>query len=305
MLFPKTLFQLTHLPPLPQQCNLLGLLNALEGKSHPEPQQTVISTNHPHSRTTSHPLPSQSYFLRSWIQTKMEKSPVVWVTAAIPTGLAKSRRQLETAAVRSTATGREGRKESEFIVYYTWSHSGLIKAGVFIFSSKQKDSSNDGCNNWFTTKAPLRPLSNGGYHSHRVYGVNKNPSGKEKDALKAVIKARHLWLEFKKNFLTHQEIWDCLFQAEKQLQGKRGSTLIPQMMMCYKGCRLRKREGVPEVFLCTARRPSSGLLIHVLTKQKVQILTHQSLKSWRRGTDPGFREQTKMSRVTTGTHLSQ
>lgn len=47
---------------------------------------------------------------------------------------AKSRGQLETAAVRSTPTGREEGEEGEFIVYYTWFHAGLRKAGLYFLS---------------------------------------------------------------------------------------------------------------------------------------------------------------------------
>lgn len=47
---------------------------------------------------------------------------------------AKSRGQLETAALRSTPTGREEGKEGEFIVYYTWFHAGLRKAGLYFLS---------------------------------------------------------------------------------------------------------------------------------------------------------------------------
>lgn len=122
----------------PPPAMLSSRITALkEGKSHPEPSaDSNLNKIHPLQDHQSPSSSSQSYFLRSQIQTKMEKSPVAWVTAAIPRGLAKSRRQLETAAVRSTATGREGRKESEFIVYYTWSPFWPHKSWVFYFLSQ-------------------------------------------------------------------------------------------------------------------------------------------------------------------------
>lgn len=84
---------------------------------------------------------SRSHSLRSQLQTVMEKRPVGWVTAAIPGAWAKSRGQLETAVVRSTATRREEKKEGEFTVYYTWSHSGLRKAGFYFLSQAKSFSS--------------------------------------------------------------------------------------------------------------------------------------------------------------------
>ena len=111
---PKHFSQLTHLPSLTQRCHLLGSRFSRKTNQTQSPQQTVTSTR---KATPAPPrLPfssSRSSFLRSQIQTKMEKKPSCVSHCTTPRGLGRGQRTAGNSCWEITRSRGRGEKRAD------------------------------------------------------------------------------------------------------------------------------------------------------------------------------------------------
>lgn len=187
-------------PPSPVLASRTTALILKEDKSHPEPSadSNLNKKIYPSATRVTLFLLLLLLCLEKQTETIMEKSPAVWVIAAIPRGLGKIQRTAGNSCCEINCNW-EGRrkKEDEFIVYYTRSHSGLRKAGFYFLSQTKSFFSllpyvsppNEGSSNRFP--AP-RQVSRVGYHPHHA---SPTIGGKQESIRGVAVKAKYCRLE--------------------------------------------------------------------------------------------------------------